>query len=410
MADNADRGNFRRSRAAVAAYFMISGMTNASFAVRLPLFKHQLRISDGTLGLVISAMAVGTLLALPVAGRLARRCRASLLLSAAGTGQALLLCAFGLPGNVGEFAAISIAFGLVNGILDVSMNTEAARLEARWERPLMSSFHACYSLAELAGAAVGAMLAIAGVALLPGLVTITVPLLSLALCAGRWLDGGVPRQDPAGRSQEGRRTRAGALRWRMLILLICVLAICSQVVEGAAADWSGVYLRDSLLCPAAFAASGYAAFTAGMMAGRMAGDRLTARLGPSRLARAAALLAVSGLCLALTTRHPVVAVAGFALLGGGLSVTAPLIYAAAGRLDLSGRYVARVVGASYAGLLGGPSMIGGLAVKLSLRGAFWVCAGLTATIGVSAGALKPDRVPSTAPELAVRAPELTKGS
>lgn len=377
-------------------------MTNASFAVRLPVFKHQLRISDGTLGLVISVMAVGTLLALPVAGRLARRCRAPLLLPAAGTGQALLLGAFGLPGNVGGFAAVSVAFGLVNGILDVSMNTEAARLEARWERPLMSSFHACYSVAELAGAAAGGMLAIVSVALPPGLVTITVPLMSLALCAGRWLDGGAPRQDPADQRQEGQHVRAGALRWRMLVLLMCVLAICGQVVEGAAADWSGVYLRDSLLCPAAFAASGYAAFTAGMMAGRMAGDRLTARLGPARLARAAALLAVSGLCLALTTRHPAVAVAGFALLGGGLSVIVPLIYAAAGRIDLSGRYVARVVGASYAGLLGGPSMVGGLAAKLGLRGAFWVCAGLTAMIGVSADALKPDRVLTTAPEPAAR--------
>ena len=145
--------------------------------------------------------------------------------------------------------------------------------------------------------------------------------------------------------------------------------LCALLAEGAAADWSAVYLRDNLGTSAGFAAAGFAAFSIAMAAGRLFGDRLAARFGPVRLVRSGGLVAATGLAAGLISSQPAVAVAGFAVLGAGLSSMAPQIFLAGGQADPArpGHGLARVVGVSYLGMVGGPAVIGGAASLVGLR-------------------------------------------
>jgi MFS family permease len=153
-----------------------------------------------------------------------------------------------------------------------------------------------------------------------------------------------------------------------VILILGAAGLCALLAEGAAADWSAVYLQDSLGTSAGFAATGFAAFSLAMAAGRMFGDRLAARFGPVRLVRCGGLVAAIGLAGGLLSGQPAVAVAGFAVLGAGLSSMAPQIFLAGGQADPArpGHGLARVVGVSYLGMVGGPAVIGGAASLVGL--------------------------------------------
>ena len=172
-----------------------------------------------------------------------------------------------------------------------------------------------------------------------------------------------------------------------LLVLSCV------IIEGAAGNWSGVYLRDNLDAPRGYAAAGFAGFSLAMAVGRIAGDRLAARYGPACLVRGCGLLASSGLAAALCTRSPVGAVIGFAACGGGLSCTVPQFLSAAGHADPGrpGAGIARVASLGYLGLVGGPVLIGGFASVAGLPAALCIPVALGLCVASFGVIVVPDR-------------------
>jgi MFS family permease len=176
----------------------------------------------------------------------------------------------------------------------------------------------------------------------------------------------------------------------IVIWVLGLLGLCGQLGEGAAGDWSAVYIR-GLGSPAGVAAIGLAAFSVTMAAGRMVGDRLSARFGPVALVRASGLIAGLGLAGGLLVRNPAVAIAGFALLGAGLAGIFPQLVSVAAQLDpdRAGSNIGRIAAVAYLGLLGGPVAIGAVAAGVGLRGALLVPAGLSLLVAALAGVMSP---------------------
>jgi MFS family permease len=194
---------------------------------------------------------------------------------------------------------------------------------------------------------------------------------------------------------EGHKTGPRRLlerrRVRRAIVALGVLGICAMVGEGAVGDWSAVYLKDNLSTSAGFAALGFAAFSVTMTIGRALGDQLIHWFGVVPLIRGCGAVATAGLALGLSTANPVVAVAGFAIFGVGLSAVVPQVFAAGGRADPAhpGSGVAKVVGFGYAGMSAGPAVIGGLASRIGLHYALAIPVVLALWIAVGASALAP---------------------
>ena len=367
----------RQTRVGVVAYFAVLGVADGVWLARIPAVKQHLGLSDGLLGLALLAAPAGTVVAAAVAARLIDRAGAARLTVAAGVAVPLLPVAFGLAGNLAALMAALFAFGLAAGLLDVSMNTQAVLVERAYRRPLINSFHACYSFGGLLGALLGGAFAWAGIGPAPTFAAVGVPMAALAVVARRRLRRG-PQALPAGDREaaldrpgreaadvHGPGRRAATLR----IAALGLLALCSLLGEGAAGGWSAVYLRDNLATSAGFAALGYASFSVTMAVGRLLGDRVAARFGPGRMVSGCGLLAAAGLACALATSSPLVGLIGFALFGAGLSSTFPQLISAAGNVETerSGSGIARVAGAGYLGLLTGPVLIGSCASLIGLR-------------------------------------------
>ncbi|HEX6685083.1 MAG TPA: MFS transporter [Candidatus Limnocylindrales bacterium] len=377
-----------KARVATSVAFLLFGTALGAWTARIPAIKRNLDLTDGQLSIALLAFAAGAITGMQVAGRLAdRRGSASVLVPAAIV-EGLGLVSTAYAPSLLILSLSLFIFGGTHGALNIAMNTNGVEVQRAWGRPILTSFHAIYSVGGFLGAAIGGVFAHFGFGPRATFISVGALVAVLALWSWAWL----LRQPPVA-PEVPAATAAGPQRTKSVFFL-GVLAFCCLVGEGAAADWSTVYVRDNLGSSAGFAAAAYAAFSLAMVAGRLTGDALAARFGAVALVRASALLAASGLAIALAVPDPIAGVVGFGFLGAGLACIAPQVFSAAGNRDpaRAGQALARVAGMGYAGFLVGPVVIGGVAQLSSLRWALIVPVVLTVFVAVTAAALRGRRL------------------
>jgi MFS family permease len=352
-----------RARAATTAIFLANGSGIGAWAASIPGIKQALRLSDAALGLGLLAFAAGAILTMPLAGWLGVRFGSHRLtiFASVAFGAALLLP--GIASTLPVLMLATLVLGASNGVMDVAMNAHATAVQRIWNSAIMSSFHAAFSLGGLLGAAgIGMLLAhglgvrscLALAAAWVGAVTLTASLAGLSRDLGATLIRveGVP-----------------GFAWPDASLLgIGLLAFLSMLIEGAVADWSGVFLATVAGASAAGAAAGYAAFSIAMAVGRLLGDRSVRNLGTVRALRLGAGLTAFGIAFALALGQ-VGGIIGFALVGLGMANIVPVLFTAAGRVKATAPSVGVAMAATlgYAGFLAGPPIIGFIAEAVGLR-------------------------------------------
>ena len=365
---------------AVLARFLLHGLIVSTWVSRIPAIQSSLALTNAHLGLCLLGTAVGSVAAVPLTGWLVTRYGSKRVTTWSTVGFSLALVAPGLAINAPTlFAALTI-FGAMAGANDVSINSQAVAIEAALGESTMSRFHAMFSVGGMIGASLGGLVAAreAPPSVHLGAASVLF-LLIAALTAPLLFD-----------ARDNTERRPGALAWRRppaALLTLTVIGFCMFLSEGAMADWTAVYLKQTLFAGPGVAAAGYAVFSAGMAIFRLLGDAITVRLGAVRTVRAGALVAAAGLAFALAGHSPNWALPGFALTGVGFSVIVPLVFGAGGRLASIPRSagIAMVSGSGYIGFLCGPPLIGLLAQLSSLRSALL----LVVALSLLAAALAP---------------------
>ncbi len=361
-------------RLAILAVFLQLGLFAGAWAAALPAVKSGLALSDRAVGLALLGFAGGSIASTLAVGAFAARlgARRAIRIGVIATSATLLLPP--LAGTLAELVLATAAMGLAMGLLDVSMNGAAGALEERWGAPLMSSFHGAFSLGGLGGAALGGALAAAGFGV-PGQLGIASLLAgATGIAAMPFLGPDAPSADEGG--------PALALPGRRLLGLGLVAAFCF-VVEGAMGDWSAIYLDTVAGSGLALASVGYAGFSIAMAGVRFAGDGAVAALGARAVLVGGGALAGFGLLLAVLVPLPLVAAAGFGLVGIGLGNVAPLAFGAAARAGTDpAAGVAPVATVGYAGFLLGPPLIGLVSGAAGLRTALACLVVATAVVAL----------------------------
>jgi hypothetical protein len=297
-----------------------------------------------------------------------------------------------MPALVAAFAASAA----INGVIDVAINANGVAFERQYGRVVLSRLHAMLTLGGIVGAAAGATAAHFDVGL-ESHFTVTAVVGAVAaslLTRGLTVDGNGGGTPAASRSARYLPASSRSA-W---VIGFGGLAFCVMLAEGSANDWTAIYLHD-LGGSDAIAAGGVAIFLATMTVGRLAGDHIRQRIAAAPLVRGAALLAAIGLGTALLIGHPVAGLAGFALLGLGLSVTLPVIlgeaaHRAAGSGTSPAATVARVSTIAYLGSFLGPGLIGALAIVTNLETALLLAVASVAVTGLGAGLLAPRQQPT----------------
>ena len=342
------------------------------------------------LGFALLAIALGSLVSMPVTGALVGRfgSRACSVWTTLAFCFALALVP--LAGNAAALGALLFLYGATAGAMDVSMNSQAVTVERFYGgRSIMSSFHALFSVGGMIGSALGGQIAAAGVSV--GVHFVASAIVNAAMTAGvAGLMIG-PAHEQVHESGPVFAMPRGPL------LSLGALGFCVLLAEGAIADWTAIYLRDAIQAGPAAAASGYAVFSAAMSAGRFAGDYVTDKIGPVSVIRIGGVLGALGLAIALLSPSLQPALVGLFAVGIGFAAIVPNVFGAAGRIPgvPPGAGIAAVTTMGFTGFLIGPPLIGWLAEWTSLRIALFVLVGLSATGSLLAGAVRAARSPGT---------------
>jgi predicted MFS family arabinose efflux permease len=344
-------------RAATFGVFFVNGAAVGTWAAQIPYIQDRFEFSKSTLGLVLLAMSLGVIVALPLMGQAIVRLGSARSTRVAGAACCLLLPLPLIASDPLLLPAALLAFGAATGAMDVSMNAHGVALEIAHRRPILSSLHAGWSFGGFSGAGAVGLATAAGVD--PRAQTVAMAVVLLALLAAC-----LARLGPGSERAPGGGFRAPSRG----VVLLAVLCFLIMVTEGAMADWGGLYLRGDLGAAPGLAAAAFAAFAAGMTIGRLAGDWLNRRLGAVRLLRGGSALAALALGTVLVAADPVVAMAGLVLVGAGVSNGVPLLFSAAGQgdVEVSGPSIAAVSSMGSIGFLVGPPFIGFLADATSL--------------------------------------------
>lgn len=352
--------SFLPARLAVKIIFFLNGFAHANYYSRLPRIQDQFGIDNGTLGVVLLSSSFGALLAMPFTGWLIMRNGSRSI----GLLSVYMYCALvpfiTISPNLVSLLVVFFLLGVSSGMLDVAMNAQAVMIEQRWGKPIMTSFHAFFSVGMMLGALSGALFSKMDTSLLTHFASITVVNLIVITIARYYLLHDKPEikgEGPAFRLPSAAMVGIG------------IIAFCSMLGEGAMSDWSTNYMENFANASVSLAPIGLSAFAAAMTIGRIFGDRARLKYGDKKLMIVCGLISTAGLLISILFVSPFTVIAGFFIVGIGLSAIVPIAYSVAGNAKglPSGVALAMVTTVGYSGFLFGPPIIGFLADFVTLR-------------------------------------------
>jgi len=360
-------------RVAVGAMFFMAGLCFASWASRIASIQTHLGLSFAALGGVLSALPVGLMCSLPFSGWIITKIGSRRLLIIALTIYGLTLVTLGLAQNSFQLICCLWLYGFSSNAVNISVNTQAVAAERLYDKPIMATFHGLWSLAGFTGAGIGTFMIAKGIdpnehfAIIAGIIIISIIV--------------------AARSLKDDKTAGSGPIFVMpdsSLIKLGVIAFCSMICEGAMFDWSTIYFRDIIHPDKALIGAGYACFMGAMASGRFIADWFAHRFGMKRILQVSGSLTAIGLLIAVAFPYLWPAIAGFLLVGVGVSSVVPMVYSAAGKSKTMapGVALAAVSTIGFSGFLVAPSIIGFIASLATLRASFVLiaCMGISVVV------------------------------
>ncbi|MGW2301840.1 MFS transporter [Streptomyces sp. NPDC001809] len=360
----------RRGRGSLAVSFFVQGVTFALLVTRIPAIQDRYGISDALLPAFLAAVPILAGAASVLTEKVVARVGPAVVLRWAQPFVLLALLAVGVGDTLFQAALALGLFGLAVGALDASMNMLGVSLQRSYGRSIMLGFHASYSLGGIVGASLAWVGAHWQLSLLTSYLPVVGVLLPVALVGSRWYVSGDGDADPVAEAGDGKGSGVAF----KLLLPLCLVMTFAYIGDSTVSNWSAKYLQDVLGSSEELATVPYSAYMVTTLLGRAVGDFGVRRLGAAAVVRAGAVLAASGFAVVAVAPGAWAGIAGFTVLGLGLSVIVPQTFAAAGRLfpGASDAAVARLNVFNYVGFLVGSPLVGALGDAWSYRGAMLV--------------------------------------
>ena len=389
-----------RVRAATRATYLVfisAGVAFASWASRIPQVRDALTLTPASLGLVLLASAVGSLIALPLSGPVVTRIGSRRTVMVMAILTAISLAGIAVGYHYGRLAVVIALFflGFGYGSWDVAMNVQGATVERLLGRAIMSRFHAGFSVGTVAGALIGtAMVALD--------VTVTAHLLVVAVALGLAVPIGVRSFVPDTAAQEEADDAAAApttpdaprsalSAWReRRTILIGIFVLAFAFAEGIGNDWIAIALIDGYGATAAIGTLGFAVFLAAMTTGRWFGPAWLDRYGRVTVNRALTGASLVGLALFIFGQNLLLAFVGAALWGVGISLGFPVgMSAGADEPAMAAARVSVIASIGYCAFLAGPPLIGFIGEQFTVLKAMIAVAIVLGLAFFIAGSLRP---------------------
>ena len=336
----------------------VSSLLLGIWVAALPAIKQRLGFTDGTLGLSLLLSPIGSLTGVLLAPRLFTRIKVGKWLFAGPIIQCFLFIAMVTVQYKLVFWVVLFAIGLIGFFNGVSINAVIDMIEKKYQKRIMSSCHGMYSLGGGVSAGLAAIFyalhIIAGwqiVIVAAAIIIVLIGIRQHLLTHKVYIHSGSSLAAPP-----------------LSVIGLAFICFVSFMGEGSIADWSAIYLKESLHSTVSLASLGYGGFSVMMAIGRFNGDALIPKTGPKRIVIAGTLIAAAGFLLAIAFHNKATAIAGFSLVGIGYACVVPILFSAAANVKGISPAVgiSSIASGGLIGFLFGPSVIGMVAEKFNL--------------------------------------------
>ncbi len=349
---------------ATRLFFFLAGFGIASWAPLVPLLRERLQITDDVLGMLLLCIGIGSLVTMPLSGKLSGKygCRAVMRFSSVVF--SLLLLSLLFVSNIYMAIVLLLLFGAFMGSVDVVMNIAAVMVQEASGRRILSGMHAFYSIGGFAGAGLyGLWVGMLGLTATEStLIAVAIMFAIIALYSRHLL--------PYGDSGEGKLIAIP----RGIVLAIGSVAFISYLVEGATMDWSGVFLTTVRGWDMSLAGMGFTTFNLAMLLMRLLGDKTVENLGQKLVVVGGCLIAALGFFTVTVSSATMLTYAGFFAIGIGCANIVPVLFTLLGKQKVMP--ISEAIAASstmgYLGILAGPAAIGFVSHATSLLTAFFM--------------------------------------
>jgi MFS family permease len=354
-----------KHRTAVIVYFFLSGFGYSTWASRIPGIQQQLHINEAELGTALLAAPIGVLVTVPFTSNLLNKYSSKSIMIFGAIFYNVMLALLAFTTQLWQLWVVLFAFGSSRNLLNLSMNAQGVEVQRLYENSIITSFHAVWSMAGFAGAAVGYLFVLFNLSLTTHLLSVSIFLLILSIAFypnTYYTRNHVPQ-------------RKKLFVWPDKYLMVfAMIAFASMACENVMYDWSGIYFRKAVLAPKATATSAFVLYMICMTAGRFFGDTIVPRLGVINILKYSGIFICTGLLMASLFPYIVPAAIGFMLVGFGVSCIVPLVFNLAGKSTTmsSGTAIASVSTISYFGFLAVPPGVGFIAQAIGLRWSFGI--------------------------------------
>ncbi|AEV97159.1 MFS transporter [Niastella koreensis] len=352
----------RKSRIATAVFFFVSGFGFSSWASRIPTIQQNLHLSEGKLGAVLFALPAGLMCTLPVTGYLLRRFSSRYIMFTGAVLFNIMLCLVGFTRETWQLVVVLFFFGSSRNLFNISANAQSIGVQKLYDRSIIATFHAIWSVAGFLAAALGSLLVSFSVQ--PSWHFLAVCILLTTLCTFFFKDSVHQQPQPHERLQK--------TKFRMpdkALLRLGFMCFAAMACEGTMYDWSAIYLKKAVHASKEIATAGYAFYMVAVTLGRFTGDKLANSFGVKAVLKYSGLFILTGLLLAAIFPYIVTTGLGFMMAGFGLSCVVPMVFSMAGKVKhmSGGPAIAGVSTIGYFGFLIVPPMVGFIAEAFNLR-------------------------------------------
>ncbi|ASU32965.1 MFS transporter [Mucilaginibacter xinganensis] len=370
-------------RIGCAIFYFISGFGYSSWASRIPTIKHALNLNEAQLGTVLFALPVGLMLTMPVTNLLLSKYSSRRVMLFGSVFLSVLLALIGITNSMLQLIIVLFFFGSARNLLTLSINTQGVAVQQLYSKSIMATFHGIWSLAGFAGAAVGYLMVYFNIGVTWHFLFVSIALFIVTLYFIRdTID-----QKPVAQSRKPVFSLPDS--YLIKFSLIC---FASMACENAMYDWSAIYFQKAVHAEKATATAAFVVYMVAMTTGRFLGDRMVTSLGIKTVLRFSGIFIFCGLLLAVILPYTVTAMAGFILVGLGVSCVVPMIFSLAGKSTTmsSSAALASISTIGYIGFLLVPPFVGYIAHASSIRWSFGIIAMFGAMIVILVSQIKAD--------------------
>ncbi len=343
---------------AVGFLFSSSSLLFGTWVASIPGIKYRLGFTDASLGLSLLLSPLGALTGVALSTKIFSKIPVGKWMIAGYVTLSIIMILQINSINRVMFWMCLYSFGMMSFLNGVSVNTTVGFLEKQYKKKMMSTCHGMYSLGG--GVSAGLATIFFALHLSSGF---QILLVAACICSVVFFN----RRHLLSQSRI-IHSGSGIKLPSLSILSISFICMVVFMAEGCVADWSAIYLRESLHGAKEIMGLGYAGFSAAMTIGRLNGDDIITRFGSKKVVITGALLAATGFLIVVIAPVVAIAIAGYILIGCGCCCIVPVLFSASGTIPgvSAVEGFAMVTTGGLIGFLTGPSLIGFISEKTNL--------------------------------------------